>query len=151
METKGMQKNTEKNEYAYPWHDAICEKYENYVQVSIFRTEPFSMVQQPVTFRICKNQDDIYKFLNSECKVRNIKSARKFLEKKPKVFERVFMLSMGGALLSAEFLMECGIVMPHRKSINTILRATAILQLMDRWGLLWQFLPGEWCNLIECI
>lgn len=142
---------TEKNEYAYAWHDAICQPCKSFTKVGILRKEPLSMVQQMVTFKICKNQDEIHEFLTTECKGRNVRSAREFLKTKPKIFAHIFMVSMGGAFLSVEFLLKFDIIIPgHQKNLSAK-KADAILKLMDRWGLLWQFMPGEYCNLIESV
>lgn len=143
---------TEKNDFFYAWHHAICEPQRNNTRIGIMRIEPHSMDQHLVYVKCC-DADDVADYVNQECRKRNIKSAREFLSKKPKIFDHLFIMSLSGAFLSVEMISY-----PHFSEKNAFgkkdiseCRAAAILRSLNRWGMIWEFSPGLYCNLIKCV
>ena len=143
---------TEKNNFAYAWHYAICEPQKNNTRIDIMRIEPHSVDQRLVDVQHC-DANKIANYVNQECGQRNIRSAREFLSKKPKIFDQLFIISLSGEFLTVEMISY-----PHfseknafgKKNISKC-RAAAILRSLKRWGMIWEFSPGLYCNLIKCV
>jgi hypothetical protein len=136
------------NTCAYNWHEARFKINGETTTINIYFCAPHASELQLITSLEFTTQKDAFLFLKNECKGRNISAARKFLQTQPRIFMRIFVYSLNETFLSVNSILEDQKIFSPISKISEK-RATAILKILERWGIIWQFSPGEYCNRIQ--
>lgn len=148
----------QRSSYSFDYYTAVTYTTQEFCQADINKTAPGWPKPRRIIRKCFADYDEMFDWTNAFVKEQNALSIREFLANKPTFYRECFEMSLSGFILTSGTLKMLGSL--KKFNINdvdrtefyqrlSIHRIECVLALLSRWGILWEFQPGKFVNIVR--